>query len=401
MLFDGVHQATRFVHPLQPRSGPGDRLRIAFVADTFEGSVSGGAISAVRFVRALRAVHDVVVVAAADESRPGLVAQPGFQLPVHAMRASGFTMARPRRAALDAAIASADVVHLQFPFWLSFAALASARRAGVPVVAAFHVQPENLLMNVGLRAPWLVRALYRFWIRRLYDRADAVVCPTAFAEETLRHHGAIAPTFVVSNGVPAGLRRPSLRREPEYDGKFLILMVGRLAPEKRQDIMLDALPLCRHRDRIRLVIAGTGPSEDAIRRRARTLDPAPEVGFVSDARLQRFYNTADLLVHCGEVELEGMAVLEALGCGLPGLIADSPTSAAARLALGPEFLFTSGSPAALAARIDGFVEHPERIVRARGRALDRARSLGADQSVARLIGVYRSVVRRERVAAVG
>src|SRR6266849_3690862 len=118
-----------------------DALRIAFVADTFDGAVSGGTRSAVRFVRALRRQHEVVVLATGHRQEPDRVVLPGFQLPVRAMRASGFTMALPRRATLEAALADVDVVHLQFPFWLSFAALARARRAGIPVVAAFHVQP--------------------------------------------------------------------------------------------------------------------------------------------------------------------------------------------------------------------------------------------------------------------
>src|SRR5439155_299354 len=180
--------------------------------------------------------HEVVVLATGGRDEPDRVVLPGFQLPVRAMRGSGFMMAFPRRSTLEAVLADADVVHLQFPFWLSFAALACARRAGTPVVAAFHVQPENLLLNVGLRS--------------------------------------------------------------------------------------------------------------------RRLSHATEISFVSDQRLERLYNTADLFVHCSEVELEGMAVLEAMSCGLPVLVADSPESAAARLALGPEFRFTSGDPTALAARID-------------------------------------------------
>src|SRR5690349_12936422 len=109
-----------------------DSLRIAFVADTFDSAVSGGTRSAVRFVGALRRQHDVVVLATGGRDEPDRVVLPGFQVPVRAMRGSGFTMAFPRRATLEAALADVDVMHLQFPFWVSFAALASARRAGIP-----------------------------------------------------------------------------------------------------------------------------------------------------------------------------------------------------------------------------------------------------------------------------
>ncbi|TMB42128.1 MAG: glycosyltransferase family 4 protein, partial [Deltaproteobacteria bacterium] len=277
-----------------------DALHIAFVADTFDGAVTGGTRSAVRFVHALRRQHEVVVLATGGRDEPDRVVLPGFQLPVRAMRGSGFMMAFPRRSTLEAVLADADVVHLQFPFWLSFAALACARRAGTPVVAAFHVQPENLLLNVGLRSRRLSHAIYRFWVSRLYNRADAVVCPSPFAEEKLRSQGLAVPSFVVSNGLSPAIRRRCLPREPHHEGTFLVLMVGRLAAEKRHDVMFEALARARHRDRIRLVVAGAGPRERELRRRALRLPHPPEISFVSDQRLERLYNTADLFVHCSE-----------------------------------------------------------------------------------------------------
>jgi len=63
------------------RSGPsGRRLRIAFVTDVFEGSRNGGAVTGRRFVEALRARHDVTVVAAGDDG-PDRVGLPAFFVP--------------------------------------------------------------------------------------------------------------------------------------------------------------------------------------------------------------------------------------------------------------------------------------------------------------------------------
>jgi len=226
------------------------------------------------------------------------------------------------------------------------------------------------------------------------------VCPSAFAEEKLRSHGLAVPSFVVSNGVSPVIHRRPLPREPHHEGRFLVLMVGRLAPEKRHDVVFEALARARHRDRIRLVVAGAGPRERELRRRALRLPHPPEISFVSDQRLERLYNTADLFVHCSEVELEGMAVLEAMSCGLPVLVADSPESAAARLALGPEFRFTSGDPTDLAARIDHHVEHAGELAAARERTYAAAQAYAFEASAARLVEVYHHVLDRGRGAAV-
>jgi 1,2-diacylglycerol 3-alpha-glucosyltransferase len=367
-------------------------LHIAFVCDTAAGRLGGGVVAARHVIAALRAHHRVTVVAS-DASGPEDVRLPGFQLPVRSMREMQFTMARPDRALLERRFADVDVVHVQFPFWLGMVAVDAARRAGRPVVAAFHVQPENALANVGVRSPWLSRRIYALWVSRFFARADAVLVPTAFAERKLRDHGLTRPVHVVSNGVPPDLRLPaSPQREPQHTGAFLVLSVGRLASEKRPDVILEAVRRCRHRDRIRLVLAGAGPLEAELRARAQDLPHPPEIGFLPRERLARLLATADVFVHASEVELEGIAVLEALSAGLPVLVAQSPESAASDLALSEDFRFTAGDAAALAVKIDTLVERPEtlRLERLRHRAA--APPISFETSIERLIQVYRSVL---------
>jgi 1,2-diacylglycerol 3-alpha-glucosyltransferase len=370
----------------------GDRLRIAFVADTLGGPIGGGVIAGRQVVEKLRERHEVVVVGA-DASGPGDAKLSGFQLPLRAMREMQFVMARPDRAVLARVCAEAEVVHLQFPFWLSFAALAEARAAGRPVVAAFHVQPENAAFNVGIRAMSLNRAVYRFWIERLYNQVDAVVCPTRFAERKLREHGLRSPVFVISNGVPPDLGESgAFQREPEHDGYFVILTVGRLAAEKRQDVLLEAVRRSRHKKRIKIVVAGAGPRQRALGRLAQRLPNGAEIGFLPRERLRRLFATADLLVHPSEVELEGIAVLEALSMGLPAIVADSSESAASELALGERFRFPAGDAGALAEKIDALIERPKLLFSAREAARQRVLELSFDGGVERLVGVYRRVV---------
>src|SRR5262249_11349067 len=232
-----------------PRAQVTRRLRIAYVADTFEGGLGGGIVSADRFVRALRERHDVTLVAAGTPAE-GKVIMPGFQIPIRAMVQMRFTFARPKRRLLEQAIRGADLVHLQYPFWLSFGALKVARRLGVPVVAAFHVQPENVFYNIGIRWRWLMRWLYRFWVRRFYDRADGVICPSAFGARKLVDHGLTVPPYVVSNGTTPRYTREPAPRDPAWGDTFAILMVGRFAPEKRHDLVFEAIRRSRHRDRI-------------------------------------------------------------------------------------------------------------------------------------------------------
>jgi 1,2-diacylglycerol 3-alpha-glucosyltransferase len=360
------------------------RLNIAFVADNFGTSGMGGIVSAGRFIEKLRERHDVVLVGT-DGDPVGRV--PALDLPSRMMREMGFVMARPDRAVIARAVADVDIVHVQLPFWLGFAALAEARRAGKPVVAAFHIQPENALLNVGLRAPRLARWMYRFWVRRFYERFDAVVAPSEFAARKLREHGLTRPLRVISNGVqPTAGERPRFLR-PKRDSKIRVLAVGRLAAEKHQETLIDAVQRSRFRDRIELVIAGRGPRERELRQRASTL-PNARVGFVSQEELWRLLDTSDLFVHCSEVELEGMAVLEAMGAGLPVLVARGPETAASDLALDDRFRFDVRDVSSLTSKLDALLESPPllRAASAQYRRMAAARDL--DRSVDELVELY-------------
>jgi glycosyltransferase involved in cell wall biosynthesis len=367
------------------------KLRIAYVADVFGADFGGGVTAGRHFVEKLREDHDVRVVAT-DADRPGDVKLPGFQLPLRAMHEMHFTMARPVRTLLARALSDVDVVHLQFPFWLSFAALAEARRRGVPVVAGFHVQPENLLLNVGLHSPRLNDLAYRVWINRLYGRVDAVVCPTRFAEGKLREHGLSARCVVISNGVPPDARPAGRARLPEQEGRFNVLMAGRLASEKREEDLIEAVGRSKHSARIRLVIAGGGPREAALKELARALPTGAEIGFLPRERLLQELETADLFVHCSEVELEGIVVLEAISFGLPVLVAQSRESAASELAKDDDFRFAARDVAGLTAKLDHLIDHPELLRSARDWSFDFARRIDVGQSVGTLVETYRSVI---------
>jgi 1,2-diacylglycerol 3-alpha-glucosyltransferase len=376
------------------------RLRIAFVADTLhsvDSAAGGGIVSAQYVVDRLRRDHDVVSIGADGDD-----VLPGFQLPFRAMRKSSFVMARPERSVLARAFAGVELVHLQFPFWLSFAALDEARKLGLPVVAGFHVQPENLLYGVGIHSTWLNHGVYRALVKHFYNKVDAVICPTDFAREKLESHGLTTPAFVISNGVPPDVAQMEKRKElpkPGEGAEFFILAVGRLAAEKRQDVILEAVRLSRHRDRIRLVLAGSGPRESELKQLAQGLPNGAEIGFLPrEALLERFAE-ADLFIHASEVELEGMAVLEAMSAGLPALIADAHESAASRFALNEDFRFPTGNAAALSAKIDALIDDRAKLEAARAAYRVRAEQFDFNVSVEKMVDVYRSVIARHAAGA--
>ena len=83
-----------------------------------------------------------------------------------------------------------------------------------------------------------------------------------------------------------------------------------------------------------------------------------EIAFFTRQDLLNLLRCADLYCHPAEVEIESIACLEAIACGLVPLIANSPKSAAKAFALDEKSLFKNKDPEDMAAKIDYWVEHP-------------------------------------------
>ena len=368
------------------------RLKIALVTDTVNTAAGAGAVvSGQLLADRLRQHNDVIVIS--SDSQNADVKLRGIRPTIFAsVRHGQFVFAIPDRKKIREAFADVDIVHLHLPFWLSFVALDEARKAGKIVVASFHVQPENILSNVHIHSPWLSRKLYRFWIKNFWNRADLVMCPSPFAVQKLQSYDLRTPAVAISNGVTTEPVSGNYEREPQHKGYFLIFMLGRLDSEKEQHILINAVKRSKHRDKIKIVIAGMGKNEKKLRRLGETLPNGAEVGFISDERKTRLLATADLFVHCSSVELEGMAVLEAMGAGLPALVAEGPETAAADLAL-PDFRFPVGNADVLMKKIDWLIDHPEDLERARKLYRDKAQKLSVVKSVKDIETEYQALCR--------
>jgi 1,2-diacylglycerol 3-alpha-glucosyltransferase len=344
---------------------------ITLVIDTFNVNNNGTTMSATRFAAALISRgHTVRVVtcgkpdeaaAGTENDGPETFYVPELVVPIATRLAhrQNTLFARPDRDVLTAAIKDADVVHIYQPWPLGRTAEKVARELGVPAVAAFHIQPENVTYNIGLGwfrpAAHLVYLL--LWLT-FYRRFADIHCPSTFIAAQLRRHGYRARLHVISNGVDTSFR-PGTARAKAPDEPFRILMVGRFSPEKRQEVLIRAVQRSRHAARIQLHFAGHGPREKRLRRMAARLAHPAQFGHYSQAKLIDLIRSCDLYVHASDVEIEGLSCMEAFSCGLVPVISDSRRSATGQFALAPANLFRSGDASSLAERIDEWIDNPQ------------------------------------------
>ena len=172
------------------------------------------------------------------------------------------------------------------------------------------------MMNAG----WLNRPIYRNFYRKVYRWCTAVHYPTEFIREVFETATHPTPAHVISNGVNDMFRLPDSRPE---NGKFTVVCSGRYSREKAQQQLLRAAALCRHRDDIRLILAGDGPRRKHYLRLAKQYGPDCQFAFFPRQELLHILQTADLYVHTAIIEIEAIACTEAICCGLVPVICNS------------------------------------------------------------------------------
>jgi len=188
------------------------------------------------------------------------------------------------------------------------------------VVVRQNATVSSVLAFGGL--PWYTGHLYRL----LYPYADRIICQSRAMADDLarelrieREQIAVLPNPVDFEGIFEATSRA--KEEPaHWDGPGPhLLAVGRLAPEKGFDLLLQAVATVRHRfPQADLIIAGAGPEEEALKalRSSLGLDEAVRLpGYVR--RPYVFYTGASAFVLASRHEGMPNALLEAMAGGLP------------------------------------------------------------------------------------
>ena len=207
-------------------------------------------------------------------------------------------------------LAGADVVHSHGFKAASMTNLARAGRRTPRHIVTLH----NAIFATGLRAH-IANRIERLAVRR----ADAVLGASADLVQRARELGAKQAALVP---VPAP-RLPEPTRSPAevraelavHDDEFLLLSVGRLAPQKSFPLLLDAVAALRDTP-LRLVIAGEGPEHAALA--ARIGDeklPVTLLGHRDD--MPDLLAAADVFVLSSRWEARALVVQEALRAAVP------------------------------------------------------------------------------------
>lgn len=168
------------------------------------------------------------------------------------------------------------------------------------------------------------RRTYRTNIFRfIFARADLVITLTDGERRDLLGH------YPELDGRVSTLPNPHLSedmfhdRAPRPPGPPRLLTAGRMVPQKRYDLLLQALARSSHQD-ARLTIFGEGPLRGELERLARSLGIAERVelpGFVAD--ILPAIRQSDLVVLSSDYEGLPGVLIRALACNVPVVTTNS------------------------------------------------------------------------------
>ncbi len=209
-----------------------------------------------------------------------------------------------------------DLVLLINPASLGVAGLLAARHADLPIAASYNTDIPGYTEQWGFG---YLKELAWTYFRWIHNQADLNFAPSQFTLQSLRSQG-FHRVRLWSRGVDAQRFHPSMasmqwreKLSGGYPNAPLLLYVGRLAREKRVDMLrlvLATIPEAH------LAIVGDGPARPQLEAQFASTHTV-FTGYLKGDDLAHAYASADIFTFPSANETFGNVVLEAMASGLP------------------------------------------------------------------------------------
>ncbi|MGB9881705.1 MAG: glycosyltransferase [Methanomassiliicoccales archaeon] len=297
-----------------------------------------------------------------------------------------------------------DVIHTHGLFYMALRSMFAGRTLKKPVVISFHTMVTDA-SKYFMRLPipeQVINKLSWFYIKKLLERADAVIAPShAISEELRRQAPKIRMIKVIPTGIDCARFNPSIdgsavRKKYGLENNKVILHLGRISWEKNIDLVLKGFALLAQRvDDVRLMIVGDGPARLHYLNMVSQMGISDKVvftGFVSDEELPFYYAACDAFATASKFETQGLVILEAMACGKP--VAGINYRAVAEVVGQGQFHFLfEDDPVSCANALEKAINCPKE----NGKAIrKRAEQFSAIESVKKLCELYEYVIKEKK-----
>ncbi len=294
-----------------------------------------------------------------------------------------------------------DVIHSQHPLLLGNVAVRKARQLGIPLIYTLHAQYWHYGVYVPIR---FFQKPYKDYItgrvKRYLMSCDQIIAPSKGMRDLIVGEFRIRkPVTVIPTGIDLKsyerVARGEMRKKFGWREDFVIISVGRLAPEKNwPDLIQAASQVIKKNPSARLVLLGDGPQRKELERQAEELGIRERVGFVGMVPYEDVANylvAADLFAFTSLTETQGLGTLEAMAAGLP--VAAYDAIGTRDVVIDRENgLLTEANSNALAQAIMNLIKEPGRTKELGEGALNTAHRLDIRVLVQDLLRVYGNAI---------
>ncbi|HWP96957.1 MAG TPA: glycosyltransferase family 1 protein [Syntrophomonadaceae bacterium] len=369
-------------------------MRIAVFSDTFYPQVNGISyiLDRMRFYMEQKDIPHLFVVPGKEETvDENLLTFPGRNFVLYPEIKLAFPKFRKIRDGLD--LFQPDVIHLATQFNMGWMGLKYGRHENIPVISSYHTDYFSYLHYYHLS--WLKKPL-AYYLNWFHSFSRINFGPSLSTVKQMNElgvcHTCLWPHGVDSNIFNPGHRSIPFRKQHLKDDQLLLLYVGRLAPEKNLDVLLEASRILEDHDiPYRLFIVGDGPSRLSLETRAPK--SVTFCGYRTGVELASIYASADVFVFPSTTETFGNVVLEAMASGLPviatkvGGVSDNLLDEYNGLA------FQSGDPVDLAEKVARLVSNRKLLENLGTQALLYAQERSWDRVFDQYIKTVEAVIR--------
>lgn len=209
-----------------------------------------------------------------------------------------------------------------------------ARKHQIPFIAEYHTDLYNFsaaypgwqwLRNLG-RKTQLASYLYR--------QLDTTICASTAASHSCQEMGIPHVETIPFLGIDVSTYSPSRRNRqclepwltPQERNNKVLLFLGRLAFEKRVDLLIEAFAQLRTQNPdCSLIIAGDGPVEavNHVQQLAKQIPNVHFTGFLLGETKANVLASCDVFCSPSPYETFGRTVVEAMASGIPVVTVDS------------------------------------------------------------------------------
>jgi len=284
-----------------------------------------------------------------------------------------------------------DILHINSPCSLGFAAVKFGQKYKIPVVATYHTHFASYARY------YKVKVLQSFswnYFRSIYNKCQCIYVPSKPILNELHANG-INNLNYLPHGVDTEIfnknfRSDAWKKKYGIEGKAALLFAGRLVWEKDLQTLANAYDIImRKRNDTVFVLAGDGP----IRFELEKLMPeALFLGYQQGKDLSTAYASSDILVFPSTTETFGNVSLEAMASGIPPICAREGGAYGIINEGNTGLIAEPRNPDSLAEKINFLLDNPEIRTDIAEKAYHFAQTQSWDNIFKKLFESYQKVI---------